>query len=83
MRHRAGRQMLAPGEHARLELVLARGALDGVDAVGAQAGAGGDDLGEAGAAEQQADAVVDPVAGRQRARRTAARYAGRRSGSPS
>ena len=69
MRHRAGRQMLAPRQHAGLELVLARGALDGVDAVGAQAGAGGDDLGEAGAAEQQADAVVDPVAGRQRARR--------------
>ena len=69
VRHRAGRQMLAPGQHAGLELVLARGALDGVDAVGAQAVAGGDDLGEAGAAEQQADAVVDPVAGRQRARR--------------
>ena len=57
-----------PRQHAGLELVLARGALDGVDAVGAQAGAGGDDLGEAGAAEQQADAVVDAVARRQRAR---------------
>ena len=67
MRHGARWRVLAAGEDARLELVLACGAFDGVDAVGADALAGGDDLGEAGAAEEEADAVVDAVAGRQRA----------------